>query len=69
MKHTFITHGKREEIIATVQNHPELGFIKIAEILNLSASTVMSVAKRAGITRRRGKASPAYQRGVTNGNS
>ena len=66
MKHTFITSEKREEILATVRNHPELGYNKIAEVLGISISAVMTAAKRAGIVRARGKASPAYRKETSN---
>ncbi len=55
----------RSAIAETITNHPELSYQAIAERYSVSLWVIYSIAREAGIRRRRGTAAKAYGKEIS----
>jgi hypothetical protein len=57
---------KRQAILEAIKAHPEIGYDEIARQFDCGRNTVILIAKRGGIKRRRGSGSPAFRKSLVN---
>jgi hypothetical protein len=60
----MLSQLKKESILQAVKAHPEIGYDEIARQFGCGRNTVIIIAKRGGIKRRRGCGSPAFRKSI-----